>query len=397
MEAFTEYRGPADYFHGRHGVINPFVRALEHYRTNKRGTTFLIKGPPGSGKTALLSELSEHAKTVGYTVKDNVKPSDFYSPASMAETLGVSYTPHKENAFGFDVKIFRWGQKTESERQSEVVEIIKKSSSGAGLLLVLDEAQHVAELVGRDDVTDRAMSTLNMLHYGKIGQPVILLAGGLGTAELAFESLGVSRLEDSCMVRLGPLDSESTHAIIKDHLVHRCGLEFPPQNWIESLAEPTHGWPHHIICYVESAKECLALTNQQPTQIALKHALEVGHKRRVSYYEARAHGISRKQRHLIAELFSDLPSGGTVDKEDILEIMEEQYSEKEALEVFDRALRQGVLDEREDGGFAIPIPSMQRWLVDVHVMGNAIETKKQFPSIQYSHKKDRRGQQGLVR
>ncbi len=370
MEAFTEYRGPADYFHGRHEVINPFVRALEHYRTNKRGTIFMIKGPPGSGKTALLSELSEHAETVGYSVKDSVKPSDFYSPASMAETLGVSNVPRKENVLGFDGKIFRWGRKTESERQSEVVEIIKKSSSGVGLLLVLDEAQHIAQLTGRDDVTDRAMSTLNRIHNGKIGQPVILLAGGLGTTEIAFESLGVSRLEESCRVRLGPLDSESTHAVIKDHLVHRCGLDSPPQNWIESLAEPTHGWPHHIICYVESAKECLALTNQKPTQVALKHPLEVGRERQVSYYEARAHGITKKQRHLIAELFSDLPSGGTVDKEDVLKVIEEQYSEKEALAVFERALRQGVLDERGDGGFAIPIPTMQRWLVEVHVRGS---------------------------
>lgn len=120
-------------------------------------------------------------------------------------------------------------KKKEKEMLSDVVDIIKKASSPAGLILVLDEAQHLAKLEGRGDNEQRAMATLDMIHNGEIGAPVILLAGGLGTTELAFESLGISCIEESCRVRLGSLDRESTCAVIRDHLVHRCGLDSPPQ------------------------------------------------------------------------------------------------------------------------------------------------------------------------
>jgi len=49
---FTEDRGPAKYFHGRKQIIHTFNGALRFYRANKRGTTFLIQGAQGAGKTA---------------------------------------------------------------------------------------------------------------------------------------------------------------------------------------------------------------------------------------------------------------------------------------------------------------------------------------------------------
>jgi len=71
-------------------------------------------------------------------------------------------------------------------------------------------------------------------------------------------------------------------------------------------------------------------------------------------------------------LFEGLPIGATVEKEDIIRNIKEQYSDKEVDEVFESALRQGVLDERLGGAFTILIPSMQRWLVDVHGKGKSL-------------------------
>ena len=49
-------RGPAKYFHGRREILSSFHELLLHANQNRGGTTFLIQGAPGAGKTALLAE-----------------------------------------------------------------------------------------------------------------------------------------------------------------------------------------------------------------------------------------------------------------------------------------------------------------------------------------------------
>ncbi len=72
--------------------------------------------------------------------------------------------------------------------------------------------------------------------------------------------------------------------------------------------------------------------------------------------------FSRKQRRSLAKLIADVPFGEGLDKEDIMLTLTQEYGEAEAERLFDRALHCGVLHERE-GTYAIPIPSMQDWLV----------------------------------
>lgn len=282
----------------------------------------------------------------------------------MAKRLGVPYTPQRESGVEGNAKIFSAFRKKETVEQSSVVDIIRKAAGSNGLLLVLDEAQHIADLASPASVKVAATSTLNNIHNGKVGHPVVLLAGGLGTTELAFESLGVSRIEEDLRVRLGALDPDSTHAVIEDHLRHRCGMDSPPDDWVPALAEQTHGWPHHLMCYVEATRKIVQLGGEQPTQAALDRVLTSGRDYQRAYYETRAHGLTRAQRSIIARLFADQPKGVTVAKESILSALAEQYPRDEVDEVFHRALRQGILDEKADGDYAIPIPSMQTWLVD---------------------------------
>jgi len=67
---FLKDRGPAEYFHGRKEIIDTFNGALELFRDDKDGTTFMIQGAPGAGKTALLDVLSTQAKSNGWEVAD---------------------------------------------------------------------------------------------------------------------------------------------------------------------------------------------------------------------------------------------------------------------------------------------------------------------------------------
>jgi len=83
-------RGPADHSHGRKTIIENLMSALEHHRDKNDGTTFLIQGPPGAGKTALLHKLSKLAEAKGWKIA-KIKSIDFYTPVSMAQLLGMSY------------------------------------------------------------------------------------------------------------------------------------------------------------------------------------------------------------------------------------------------------------------------------------------------------------------
>ena len=49
-------RGPAKYFHGRKQILNDFNELIARANLTDSGTTFLIQGAPGAGKTALLAE-----------------------------------------------------------------------------------------------------------------------------------------------------------------------------------------------------------------------------------------------------------------------------------------------------------------------------------------------------
>ena len=90
-------RGPAEYFHGRKAIIDTFNSALEVFRKKNKGTTFLIQGAPGAGKTALLDVLSTQAKSNGWEVAD-IAIEDLYNPASMAQSLGEAYLINSEIA-----------------------------------------------------------------------------------------------------------------------------------------------------------------------------------------------------------------------------------------------------------------------------------------------------------
>ncbi len=60
-------RGTAAYFHGRKDIISSFEIVLSDTITLNAGTTFLIQGAPGAGKTALLTKLSEKAQGEKWT------------------------------------------------------------------------------------------------------------------------------------------------------------------------------------------------------------------------------------------------------------------------------------------------------------------------------------------
>ena len=366
-----EDRGPAKYFHGREEIIDTFTSALELYKKENEGTTFLIQGAPGAGKTALLDVLSKHAKERGWK-PILINTNTLWSPDELLRRLDKS--GRQITSFGAEAGVDHVGHgslniniKTAAYTISDILRGQTKP-----LLLILDEAQTLGYKGGiPDDMKSTVINVLKEIHNGDLGKPVMLLTGGLGTTKAAYGSLGVSRFDGDCTVQLGRLDKKSECAVIRDWLIKDGRAKGDPQAWIQSIAEEAHGWPQHIISYIKPALKYLESNNRFMTDEGLKFVLEEGAKYRKMYYQRRADGIDKKKRQILAKIFADVPLGETMYLEDIMSVLENEYTPEVAEKFFKKALERGIIDERKDGDYGIPIPSFHTWLVDEYAKGKS--------------------------
>ncbi len=234
---------------------------------------------------------------------------------------------------------------------------------------MLDEAQRLTNLEPPSTKKDLAMSTLDVIHNGDVGRPVILLAAGLGTTETAFRSLGISRFVRDCTVGLGALGTESERAVIRDWLTKAGGARGDPDEWIHAIAQKTHGWPQHILSYMDPAVAYLESHGHRMTDEGLRIVLEKGHDFRVDYYETRAKEFSLQQRRVIGSFISKYRRDGHFEKENLMAILDAKYGQEPASKFFNDLLHSGILHKQDGGVYGIPIPSMQTWLVEEYGKG----------------------------
>ncbi len=111
------------------------------------------------------------------------------------------------------------------------------------------------------------------------------------------------------------------------------------------------------VAYLES-------NHRRMTDEGLRIVLEKGNEFRLQYYRQRARGIDKRKRQVLAKTFNNIPLGKTMEIDDIKSSLKQEYSKEEADDLFDKALAKGIIDERDDGDYGIPIPSMQTWLIE---------------------------------
>ncbi len=361
-------RGPTPYFHGRTEIIDTFNRYINHYKSKQKGgTTFLIQGAPGAGKTALLDVLSAEARPQNWKVV-SIKIKDLYDPISMAQSLGESYVMDKQYVANVGIHGFGGGYSRDVAGYSSVDGLLKEEAPEEGLILVLDEAQYLINLNETPSEKHVARDTLKIIHNGELGKPAMLLTAGLSTSESALRSLGISRFMKDCTVELGTLDKDSERAVIQDWLIKEGGAKGDPTPWIDAIAKECHGWPQHILSYINPAVAYLESNNRRMTDDGLNSVLEKGNEFRINYYRQRAHGIKEEQRQALAKAMMNIPSGGTKTYTKILSTLQQEYDSQEAGNLFKKALHQGIIDER-DGRYGVLIPSMQTWLVEEYGKG----------------------------
>ena len=364
-------RGRSPFFHGRKEIIDTFNSVLEDSKALNDGTTFMIQGAPGVGKTALIHVLAREASDQGWKTA-HIGTNSLWKPDDLLHRLGKKSNTRIKGASveaGVD-KYVKASAALSVEILPVALTMIKiLQDDKKPLLLVLDEAQalglkDVVPAQMKGDVTD----VLKQIHNGDMGRPVMLLAGGLGTTEAAFSTFGISRFEGDCKVYLDRLDKASERAVIHDWLTHAGGTPCDTPTWIDAIAEQTYGWPQHIMSYVKPAVKYLGAKKHQVSDEGLDFVLANGEEARLEYYDSRSHDIDEHEREALARAVMDVPIDDTTTRPAIISNLKNSgLTHKEADDLFTQALDQGIIDKRKGGRYGIPIPSMHSWLIDEHI------------------------------
>lgn len=210
-------RGPKPYFHGRKKIIDVFKAVLHANKPSKTGTTFLVHGAPGAGKTALLAELCKVAKRWKHAC---ISLTALHDPVAMAQALGRAYAIDLKASMEAGIIYVKGGIVETVAGHATPIEILKCAATKHGLILVLDEAQRLSTFAEGSQEHVRVSDTLDLIHNGELEIPVMLLAGGLSTTLDAFASFGISRFTPQCKPTLGGLSSHDTKTIIRKFLHH---------------------------------------------------------------------------------------------------------------------------------------------------------------------------------
>ena len=255
------------------------------------------------------------------------------------------------------------------------------------LLLKLDEAQRIGTTVSRTNVDQFATATdvLYAIHNGELNRPIILITAGLGTTADAFGALGISRFAKRCLVELGALDKEAERAVLHDWLTKDGKAKGNPTTWIDAIAQEAHGWPQHILSYVDPALNQLHVDKRVMTAEGLNTVLKAGLEGRAAYYQQRLGSFRGDQIRCLARSVAGVAPGEPVEYRDIVSSLTTEYGDNESKQLFQRFIEKGIL-AKYGIGYAVPIPSMHDWLAS-----NYVREQIKFPreTLHIQHSDDR--------
>ena len=365
-------RGATNYFYGREPILKSFKDLLTKSEEISGGSTFLVQGPPGIGKTALLAECWEKAAEAGWHVAE-IDPDDLWDADKLQETLGlppekrtVSHTV--EGGGTLDLNLVKGEAK---RRKTSVVDtyratplgLIKKA--GEPLLLILDEAQHLGEdskITG--EYKDDVRYLLKKIHNGGVGKSVILLAGGLGMTHAAFRALGISRMKEKCKFDMEPLEKEEERLIIRDWLEKTGEATEDVTHWIDTITTETYRWPRHVDSYARNAARLIRDNHGKMTEDLLRSVMEEGRENRMEYYKGRLEDFTAKECRSFARILLASSGEGGIEQEVAVDQLDKEYGAGEGAELFFRAIRRGVFHIEETTKlYSAPIPSLREYIV----------------------------------
>lgn len=254
----------------------------------------------------------------------------------------------------------------------------KQKSRMPAICLLVDEIQNASQ--------DNGMA-LGELHEGALNLPILPVYAGLNDSVEVLRECGISRLSNNAQVNLLLLEPEDAAKAVERMLTtfRVEGEGGVVKQWVDQIAADSLNFPQHLHIGLETAARALLADGGMATVHGLERARLAATAERHKYYRSRIN-----DRYLLSrtDALVSLVRVLAESNEPIRPVELERHARKLLLEhgpqdkptskdaqtFVTRLVHAGVLQLNEElTGYAVPIPSMQTWLLEDY--GRSLDSK----------------------
>ena len=364
------------------------------------GTTRLIQGAPGAGKTALLSHIAGMAENtekerpgawrrIWPRTKDKkprprvllVDVGDLGHPERLVLRIAERLDPRKARKLrqtrsssiggragtdGFEAS----GGATVATAPphagfAELGALFPAEDWPGPFLLMVDEVQTLQM---------EQAPVLQSLHLATARLPIAPVLAGLANTRDVLARCGISRLNEDGVHMLGRLNAseptEAVSAMLDTFRVDASGAS--AERWAARLEDHSDGWPQHLQNAMRSLAEALIETNGSLACVDEAAVLAGARKRQQQTYRARRSPRMQEALFLLARVMAAVPDDGLLLNETV-GIIEARVADGHGWSLpegmsprdfLDHLVHRGALQSGEGDRLVCPIPSFRRFLIE---------------------------------
>ena len=261
----------------------------------------ILYGPRGNGKTALLAWVSEFAGEATGVDVEELTPSEFDSPARLAELLLPAswWKTLKPDEVGVRGITWRPGKRSAAPTPAQVLAL---RAGRKPLVVLLDEAHTLDPEVGRP--------LLNAAQKVRRSAPLLLVLAGTPNLRDHLASMGASFWNRGRKLRIGRLDERATAEAIREPLEAE-DISIT-DDALERLVRDSHGYPFFVQLWGEAVwARAVETSRQEVVSEDVRACRAVFDEQRDDYYSDRYDELKELQllrpARAVAETFESRP------------------------------------------------------------------------------------------
>ena len=261
----------------------------------------ILYGPRGNGKTALLAWVSEFASEATGVDVEELTPSEFDSPARLAELLLPAswWKTLKPDEVGVRGITWRPGKRSAAPTPAQVLAL---RAGRKPLVALLDEAHTLDPEVGRP--------LLNAAQKVRRSAPLLPVLAGTPNLRDHLASMGASFWNRGRKLRIGRLDERATAEAIREPLEAE-DISIT-DDALEHLVRDSHGYPFFVQLWGEAVwARAVETSRQEVVSEDVRACRAVFDEQRDDYYSDRYDELKElrllRPARAVAETFESRP------------------------------------------------------------------------------------------